>query len=128
MSMVRPAVAYLVVQGVAVYLWWVMLLLLPETREPFRAPGAPDSTLLAFVGADLLVYAGGSLVAAYGLARGRSWAWGILCVVAGASVYAALYALALPLFSGGAWLGALMMAPALAVPPLLAWIFRPVKK
>jgi hypothetical protein len=122
------AIAYLIIQGVAVYAWWTILLLFPAAREPFKAPGAPDSTLLAFIGADLLVYAGGSLAAAYGLARRSSWAWPALCVNAGAAIYAALYALALPLFSGGAWLGALMMAPALVVSPALVWVFRPASR
>ncbi len=53
------AVAYLYVQGMAVYLWWAVLLLFPEARQPFKAPGSPDSTLLSFIGADLLVYGGG---------------------------------------------------------------------
>lgn len=119
------AVAYLIVQGVAVYLWWAVLLLFPAAREPFKAPGAPDATLLAFIGADLLLYGGGSLFAAYGLARRLSWGWMMLCIDVGASVYAALYALALPLLSGGGWLGALMMVPALVVSPLLVWAFRP---
>lgn len=125
--MVKWAVGYLVLQGVGVYLWWAMLLLLPESRGPFLAPGAPDSTLLAFIGADLTVFGGGSLAAAYGLWHGRNWAWGVLCGVAGASVYGGLYAAGLPLLSGGGWLGALLMLPAIVVPPWLAWVFRPRK-
>jgi uncharacterized membrane protein (DUF2068 family) len=127
--MVRTlSVTYLLVQGIAVYLWWGMLIFFPATREPFKAPDAPDSTLLAFLGADLLVYGGGSLVAAYGIAHHKEWAWMALCVVSGASVYGALYALTLPLFSGGAWFGALLMAPSLVVPPLLVWLFRPTRR
>jgi len=123
----RLAVVYLVVQGVAIIGWWALLLLRPETRQDFTAPGAPDATLLAFIVGDLTIYAVGSLVAAYGLAYRRSWGWAALCVNAGAGVYAALYGLALPLFSGGVWIGALMMAPALVVLPALVWLLRPEK-
>ena len=89
------------------------------------APNAPDATLLAFLGADLLLYAGGSFAAAYGLSRRRPWAWPVLCIHAGAAAYAALYGLALPLFSGGGWLGAALMTPSLIVLPVLVWRLRP---
>jgi hypothetical protein len=122
------AVLYLVVQGLAVIGWWTLLLLRPEIRQDFTAPGSPDATLLAFIVGDLTIYATGSLVAAYGLAYRRSWGWAALCVNTGAGVYAALYGLALPMFSGGAWIEALMMAPALVVLPALVWLLRPEKR
>jgi hypothetical protein len=115
----------LVIQGVAVFAWWAILLLRPDTRQFFKVPDASDASLLAFMVGDLTIYATGSLVAAYGLALGRTWGWAALCVNAGAGIYAALYGLTLPLFSGGVWLGALMMAPALVVLPMLVWLLRP---
>jgi hypothetical protein len=121
------AVLYLTVQGVAVAVWWILLLLVPAAREPFLAPGAPESTLFAFMLPDLAIYASSSLLAAYGLAVGRAWAWSVLCFHAGAALYATLYALTLPLLSGGAWLGAAMMAPALLVLPVLLWLLRPAE-
>ncbi len=121
----RLAVLFLILQGAGVVAWWVVIGLFPAARGPFLAPDAPDTTLLAFVGSDLALYAGGSIVAAIGLARRRRWAWGALCVHAGAGVYAALYGLALPLFSGGGWLGAIMMSPSLVVLPVLVWKLRP---
>ena len=123
----RFAVGYLTVQGLAVTGWWALLLLEPESRRAFTAPGAPDSTLLAFMAGDLTIYAVGSLVAAYGLALGRKWGWAALCVNMGTGVYAALYAVTLPLFSRGVWLGALMMAPAIVVLPALVWLLRPAR-
>lgn len=116
---------YLGVQGVGVLAWWAAMLLFPSARAPFKAPGAPDETLLAFLGADLLLYAGASFAAAYGLSRDRSWAWPVLCAHAGAAVYAGLYGLALPLLSGGGWLGAALMAPSLVILPYLVWRLRP---
>jgi hypothetical protein len=120
-----PAVWFLTVQGAGVVAWWAALLLFPSARSPFLVPGAPDETLFAFLGADLLLYAGGSFVAAYGLSRRCPWAWPVLCIHAGAVVYAALVGLALPLLSGGAWLGAILMAPSLVLLPILVWRLRP---
>ncbi len=116
---------FLTLQGVGIFVWWTVLLIYPSAREPFMSPGAPESTLLAFFVPDLLIYAGGALVAAHGLLRQSAWAWSALCVNAGAAVYAALYALTLPLLSGGGWLGALMMLPSLVVLPIAVWLLRP---
>lgn len=119
------AISFLLLQAAAAAAWWAIMLLFPDARQPFLAPNAPDSTLLAFIVADMAFIVGGSLVTAYGLARRRNWAWVVLCIHAGAVVYAALYALALPFFSGGGWLGALLMTPSLVVLPALVWLLRP---
>jgi hypothetical protein len=117
--------AFLVVQGLGGLAWWIVLLTVPTSRRFFLAPGAPEATLLAFVFADLILYAGGSLAAAYGLFRDRPWGWPILCVHAGAAAYASLYVLTLAAWSGSVTAGAALMAPSLAVPPYLVWRFRP---
>jgi len=122
--LVPAASAYLFLQAVAVAAWWMLLISVPASRALFRAPTAPDSTLLAFWLPDSLLYGGGSALAAYGLARRRRWAWGVLCVHSGAACYAALYGLALPLLSGGG-VGSLLMAPVLLVLPILVWALRP---
>jgi hypothetical protein len=114
-------VAFLLVQGSGVVGWWGLLLALPSTQGLFLAPGAPASTLLAFGGADLLLYAGGSVVAAYGLARRRAWGWPALCVHTGAAGYASLYGWGLPLVSGSGWLGALLMTPSLVILAAALW-------
>ncbi len=122
----RLAVLFLILQGAGVIIWWLILLISPLARSLFLVQGAPLPTLFAFIGADLLLYAGGSFLAAFGLARKERWAWSALCVHAGAVIYAALYGLTLPLISdGGAWLGAVMMAPSLVVLPALLWMLRP---
>ena len=119
------AIAFLVVQGVGVLVWWAVMLFVPVARPLFMAPDAPDSTLFAFLPADGLVYAGASLLAAWGLARNRSWGWPVLCAAAGATIYAALYGLALPVVSGGGGLAGALMLPGLVIMPLLAWLLRP---
>jgi hypothetical protein len=121
----RLGVAYLVAQGLGGLAWWIVLLAVPAARRPFLAPGAPDVTLMAFGVADLVLYVGGSLGAAYGLGRRRPWSWPILCVHAGAAAYAALYVLTLAILTGSVEWGAALMAPSLAIPAYLAWRLRP---
>lgn len=121
----RLAVTFLIVQGAGIIVWWAVLLLVPAVRTPFIAPGAPDSTLFAFIVADILVYVATSFASAYGLVRVRSWAWPVLCVHAGAVVYAGLYAIGLPLVSGGGWFGTAFMLPSLVIVPLFTWLLRP---
>ena len=121
----KLVILFLTLQGIGTFVWWAVLLVFPLAREPFMAPGAPHSTLLAFLLPDLLIYAGGALMAAYGLLRRSNWAWPVLCVNTGAAVYAALYSLTLPILSGGGWLGALMMFPSLVALPAAVWLLRP---
>jgi hypothetical protein len=121
----RWAAAYLTLQGLAALGWWLLLLGQPATRARFLVTGAPEATLLAFAAADLVLFIGGSLAVAAGLWAGKGWAWPLLLVHAGAAMYAALYAIGLWALDRSAWLPALLMAPALVVPPLLAWWLRP---
>ena len=125
MTVRRFGVVFLLVQATGAAVWWALLLAWPPSRLPFKAAGAPDSTLLAFGVADGLLFVGASAACGYGLARHRRWAWPLLCVHAGAANYAALYCGMLFALTGDGWLGAALMSPALAVPGWLAWKLRP---
>ncbi len=120
----RLSVLFLILQATGAAIWWAVLLLYPSARGPYMAPGAPDSSLFAFVLPDLAFYILVSLVVAWGVARGKSWAWPLLCLHSGAIGYSALYGLGLPLFSGGGW-GSLMMLPSFAIESLFVWLLRP---
>jgi hypothetical protein len=61
-------------------LWWCVLLGWPESRASFMAKGAPDSTLLAFVASNGVLFIGTAVAAACGFWRRRPWAWAMLCV------------------------------------------------
>jgi len=121
----RWAVVFLLMQGIGGLIWWLGILSVPSWRVPFLAPGAPDATLLALAPGDLLLYLAGSFLSAWGLRQRQPWAWTVLCLHTGAACYAALFALALPLLSGGGGLGAVLMAPSLLVLPALTWGLRP---
>jgi hypothetical protein len=101
------------------------LFLSPEARAPYMAAGAPDSTLFGYLPADLIFYVGGSVLAAYGLARREAWGWPVLYVVAGACAYAALYNWGIVVLGGGALFAALFMTPSMVALPVFAWLLRP---
>jgi hypothetical protein len=119
------AVAALTLQAAGVLVWWAVMLLYPEWREPFKATSAPDSTLFGYLPADLVFYVVGTLLAAYALARREAWGWPALCVVAGACAYAALYNWGIVLLGSGALFAALFMTPSMVMLPLFAWLLRP---
>lgn len=119
---------YLFLQGFGALAWWGMLLASPPFRKLFLAPHAPDSTLMAFLVADIVLYVGGSLGSGWGLWHKEEWAWPVLCLHTGAGAYAALYCLTLAILSGGGWAGAIFMLPSLLIPPYLTWRLRPRAK
>lgn len=118
----RLSGAWLILQGVGVLAWWALLLLVPGSRELFRAATAPDATLLAFAVGDVLMVGILAILTGWGVLRQRAWSGPALLVVATASAYAALYCLFLPLMGDGSgWLAALSMAPLPVVPALIAF-------
>lgn len=121
------AACFLVLQGLGTLIWWGTLIAVPASRQWFVAAGAPTTTLWAFMGGDVLLVAGASLAAAWGLAGGRHWGWPVLCIQAGASMYAGLYCLLLWLLDHSTWVGALLMLPVLVIPPALVWMLRPTR-
>jgi protein-S-isoprenylcysteine O-methyltransferase Ste14 len=131
MSIRRSVGAYFALQGLAVALWWFVLLLYPASREYFRM-GDSDATLLAFWLPDLLLLATCSLLASLFSFKGSDHLLTVLYFVCGATAYAALYCVAFALLTDTAWLGVTLMVPAMilsflctvAVSPLHTWAFR----
>ena len=100
--------SYFALQALAVLGWWVALWLRPECRAAFRPFSASDAVLLSFAPGDLLMLGVGSALVAWPghhQRHRRALAW----VVAGATIYAALYTLALALSGAAPPLGALLM-------------------
>lgn len=113
---------YFVLQALAVTGWWVALLLRPEWRAAFRPKSAPDLVLLAFAPGDLLMLGLGSAIVALSgphlMRRRRALPW----LVAGATIYGALYTVALALSDAASPLGALLMCPAAVASALAALV------
>ena len=118
----------LISEALLVAAWWGLLLLVPVSRTPFRMKQAPDETLLAFLGPDVVMIVGLALVSAYGIYSHAAWKGTLLCLHAGAIVYATLYCWTLALMTGGeGLLGAIMMLPLAIVAILIAALARPRK-
>ena len=105
------AVAWFVVQGLAVAAWWALLMARPSARSWFLPPGNDASALLAFSLPDALLLVGGSLVTAILCARDHRWALPLAWLVAGATDYATLHVLGWALLAGGGWASFVAMAP-----------------
>jgi hypothetical protein len=103
---------YFALQALAVVGWWLALFIRPAWRAAFRAEAAPDITLLALAPGDLLMLGVGSAFVAWSgphlLRPRRALAW----LVAGATIYGALYTVALTLSGAVSVIGALLMCPA----------------
>lgn len=112
MSVRRWAGLYFASQGVAIMLWWLLLLLYPSSRSYFQTQSAPEATLLAFWLPDLVLLGPGSLVASYLCFRGNGLELVVPWFVSGAISYAGLYCLASALMTNTAWLGVVLMLPA----------------
>lgn len=119
----RLGALYLGAQALGASLWWLTLWLFPASRAYFRLSNAPDAALLSFFAPDVVFFIGAAIWAAIALRRAN--ARGALIPLAlhvGAASYAALYCLQQWLVTGEAGAGALFMAPALVLGPLLLWI------
>jgi sulfite exporter TauE/SafE len=101
--------------------WWVALLVRPEWRSPFRPFSTPDAVLLAFALGDLLILGIGSAFVALSQAHAARLQRAVAWLVAGATVYAALYTLALALGGAAPPLGALLMCPAAVATTIAAF-------
>lgn len=103
---------YLLMQAALVVLWWLMIAADPSVHAWFSIPGSPAASLLAFAAPNLVVIAGGSVVAALAIARRSPHRHAIAWLVAGAVSHGAAYSAAVPVLTGSAWIGALLMLPA----------------
>jgi hypothetical protein len=116
---------YPLAQGLGALGWWIVLWRWPCARAYFKANSAPDSTLLAFLLPDLVVLIAGSLVGAYAIATRQRWELPAMYVLAGASIYAALYCWGLTIATGGeGLLGAVLMSPLLVAPAIIAVAYQ----
>ena len=113
----RHASLFFFLEGIACIVWWILLYVSPSFRAWFIADGSPESTLMALVAGDLILFAGGALVTAYAIRRRFVWMPVALFLHAGAAVYGALYAVTLALCHHGSLLGAALMLPSLTITP-----------
>jgi protein-S-isoprenylcysteine O-methyltransferase Ste14 len=109
----QAAAVYFLLQGLVVFLWWALLLLLPSARSYFVLEPHSEMSLLSFWLADLFLLGLGSLVAGWLCLRDSLYLRIGVWFVTGSISYAALYCLAFALFTDVGWLGVLLMFAAM---------------
>ena len=84
----------LAILATSVAVWWFCMLHVPATRPWFFPDGHIEHALRSFVMPDLIVMAGGSMLAAWLIYTGRPGAAAAAWFTAGATCYAAVYTIA----------------------------------
>ena len=109
----RSAAIYYLIQGIAVFAWWGMLFLRPETRRFFVLEAQSELSLLAFFPADIFFLAFGSVVVAALCATDHEYkkigAW----FVTGGMSYSAVTCFSYTTLTDHGWLGVALMLPAM---------------
>jgi protein-S-isoprenylcysteine O-methyltransferase Ste14 len=113
MKIRHTAALYFALQGIAVFAWWLLLLLIPASRKYFQLENNSEISLLAFWLADLTFLGIGSLAASVLCQRDSQYAAPVSWFVCGAVSYAALYCLMFAFFTDTGWLGVTLMLPAM---------------
>jgi len=111
---------YLIAQAVAVVVWWLALVLSSEFRGWFELDEGRRDVLNAFVLGDVVVLAGGSMVAAVALLRQVRSAPLWVAWVAGGCAYSTLSLAAWVAFGGVGAVGLVPMLVATSVTSAIA--------
>lgn len=106
------ASVYFVLQGAGVIGWWLLLLIVPDSRLLFVLEGNRETSLMSFWLADLVLIAMGSFAAAFLISRQNKYAGAAVWMVTGAVSYATFYTFAFVMTTDRGWLGVVLMFPA----------------
>ena len=106
------AAIYFLIQGIAVFGWWTVLLMVPGTKGFFALDPRSGTPLLSFWLADLALLGVGSVAAGILCLRGSEFTRPAVWFVTGAVSYATLYCFAFALIADSGWLGVALMFPA----------------
>lgn len=109
MMNIRVATVYLILQGIGAIAWWIAIAVSPEFRTYFFPADWDDTVWMAFAPPDLLVYVGGSFVAALMLTRRSRHATWVLAMHLGGALYATLFCVGVNVVTGEGGLGTAMM-------------------
>lgn len=124
----KYGIVFLLLQCIGTLTWWGCLWWSPTIRSLFVVHEAPDAVLMAFVAGDILLVSLTAFIAAIGFAHRRPWGWPVLCVTAGAGVYASIYGWMLFILTGSSLVGAVLMTPMLILLPFFVWRLRPERR
>ena len=119
------AIVFLVCQSVLTTIWWIGMASVPAWRTWFFPVPDLDVGWASFVFPDAVFYIAAGAISAYGLHRGREYAWPMLLVHTGAVGFAALHAISQAMLVGRAWIGGLSMFASFLVVAWFACRLRP---
>lgn len=111
-------------QAFLILAWWIGLSVSESFFAAFQFPGIPPIAFKAFLGPDLCLIAGLSLVRGYRKQRELEW------IILGAFAYATIYCVQATILTQGGYLGTVMMLVGLGYNSLLCfhrWSFLPAK-
>lgn len=114
MHTARLASFYLVAQGLAGLLWWVLLLFASPVRDLFFTTEDAWLAGRTLIFADVVMFGVASIAAGFLSIRSLPWAQPVAWIALGATGYATLVAIGWILEPIAHWLGAALMLPTLA--------------
>ncbi len=112
--MARLSAVYLIAQGIAGLAWWAALFASDPFRRVFFSNGGWD-TARTILAADLVFFAGGSILTGWMIRRQHSLAGVVGLVTVGATAYATVLAISWSFGSVGEWSGAIAMLGSLVL-------------
>lgn len=116
----RTAAVYFLIQGICVFIWWLLLYLDPSTRHYFQLEVNSQTSLMAFWLADLAFLGIGSLGTAWLCLNRNEYRQIASWFVTGAISYAAFYCFAFSLMTDAGWFGVTLMFPAMILSGVFA--------
>lgn len=118
---------YFFLQGVAVACWWVLLIVMPDTRAWFFPEPLTGAPLMSFWLADLGLLVGGSFLASWLVWARNPAASPTAWFLSGALYYPAIYCLTVSLHLGGGELGVVAMFVAGGLTLSMATVVGPMQ-
>lgn len=112
MKVYRNASVYFMLQGIAVLLWWILLLAEPRSRKYFLLEPTSDLSLMSFWLPDLVILCVGSIATSILCLRIKEYAKYAAWLLSGAIGYASLYCFVYAMKTDVGWLGVALMFPA----------------
>lgn len=109
MSPNRIVASYFLVQAIGTVAWWGLLVGYPPSVKWFQPNDWPADSLMSFWLADFVLIVAGSITAAVGVWRKRSWAVSVVWAVALVVWYPTLVCIATSVQTGEAWMASSMM-------------------
>jgi protein-S-isoprenylcysteine O-methyltransferase Ste14 len=123
MNVRRLIAVYLVIQSIAIALWWCLLFTKPASVEWFHPTNWPRESLIGFWLSDLMLIIGGSLFTGAAIVTNKPWASIVIWTLAAATWYPTLYCLGVSFMTDQAWIASALMTSMAGITLTMATIY-----